>query len=510
VSKVVRQPLFEPLEGRTLFSTQAPYSGSPITIPGTIQAENYDKGGEGVAYHDTTVGNSGGAYRTGDNVDLVNGGSGVVVGFIQAGEWLEYTINVTTPGTYRIDASVASNNPGGTFHISLDGTDKTGPLTIKNTGSWNTYTTVSKSGVTLAGGTHVLRITFDSAAKAGMDIGNLDYVKFTNATGSTSGGSFNPKSLHWQSRATNPLNREEAQSLVYNGRLIELGGYNDNFDAQKRVDAYDPKTNKWTRLHDMPYAITHAAVAPDPDGHDFWFVGGFEGNFSSSNHNGPDGKDHGPSGVATVYKYNAATDTWTKEVSLPSARAAGGAGIINNKLYFFGGSDKTRSHDENETFVLDLANQSAGWKQVADFTNARNHLGGIVVAGKLYAIGGQHGLEGSSVAQSEVDCYDPVTNKWTKVASLPMAESHFNASTVLYDRYVITVGGENPHNSPKPWVFAYDTVLNKWARLTDLPSARRAGVAGIVGNTLIQSTGYNSQHQETGTTYSTDLSNVFT
>ena len=54
--RVVRQPIFEALEERSLFSTQAPFTGSPITIPGTIQAENYDNGGEGVAYHDTTKG----------------------------------------------------------------------------------------------------------------------------------------------------------------------------------------------------------------------------------------------------------------------------------------------------------------------------------------------------------------------------------------------------------------------------------------------------------------------
>src|ERR1051325_9063967 len=87
---------------------------------------------------------------------------------------------------------------------------------------------------------------------------------------------FDPHPLHWTQRRSNPINREEAQSLVYNGKLYELGGYNYTFDAQKRVDAYDPKTNKWTRKHDMPYAITHAAVAPDPDGHSFWFIGGFE------------------------------------------------------------------------------------------------------------------------------------------------------------------------------------------------------------------------------------------
>src|SRR6476646_5746194 len=83
--------------------------------------------------------------------------------------------------------------------------------------------------------------------------------------------SFTVDPLHWKSVATNPLKREEAQSAVYNGKLYEFGGYHDHFQASRRVDVYDPAKNKWTRLHDMPYSITHAAVAPDPDGHSFWF-----------------------------------------------------------------------------------------------------------------------------------------------------------------------------------------------------------------------------------------------
>ncbi len=111
---------------------------------------------------------------------------------------------------------------------------------------------------------------------------------------------------------------------------------------------------------------------------------------------------------------------------------------------------------------------------------------------------------------NEVDRYDPATNTWTKVASLPVNLSHYNASTVLYNRYIITVGGENPHNVPKPYVFAYDTVMNKWASLTSLPNPRRAGVAGVIGNLLIQSTGFDGPQKETATTYEADLSNVFT
>ena len=39
-------------------------------MPGRVQAEDYDTGGEGVAYHDTDAANLGGAYRPSEGVDL--------------------------------------------------------------------------------------------------------------------------------------------------------------------------------------------------------------------------------------------------------------------------------------------------------------------------------------------------------------------------------------------------------------------------------------------------------
>jgi N-acetylneuraminic acid mutarotase len=499
VSDLYPVACLEPLESRQLLA-QTPYSGSPISVPGTIEAERFDKGGEDVAYHDTTSANQGGQFRTGEGVDIVTGGSNYAVGYTRPGEWIEYTINVAASGTYQFDASVASGNKGGTFHISIDGSDKTGTLNLNNTGGWSTYKTVSKSGVSLAGGTHVLRLSFESAFTSGQDIGNVDWIKLSNSDGSTgSDDDFSPNALSWKSVASNPIKREESQSLVYGGKLYQLGGYVEHYAAITRVDRYDPKTNKWTRMHDMPYDVTHAAVAPDPDGHSFWFVGGFVGDFKNGN---------GPGATSRVYKYDAASDSWSQKTSLPNAHGSGGAGIINNKLYFFGGADKNRSFDRKEAYVMDLTNQGAGWKRIADLPNPRNHLGGIVAGGKLYAIGGQHKLEDDSVAQSDVHRYDPAKNTWTKVASLPKRLSHFNAATVLYDRYIITVGGENPHNTAQPYVFAYDTALNKWARLTNLPDARRAGVAGLVGSKLIQSTGY-KHGVKYSTTYIADLSETF-
>ena len=47
-----------------------PYSGSPVLLPGTVSADNFDNGGEGVAYHDTDSTNTTGSYRTNVGVDI--------------------------------------------------------------------------------------------------------------------------------------------------------------------------------------------------------------------------------------------------------------------------------------------------------------------------------------------------------------------------------------------------------------------------------------------------------
>jgi hypothetical protein len=77
-------------EAAALYTPIRPYTGTPLPVPGTVQAEDFDNGGEGVAYHDLTAANDGGLYRT-TGVDVCNCGSpyGNSVGWTQPGEWLE-------------------------------------------------------------------------------------------------------------------------------------------------------------------------------------------------------------------------------------------------------------------------------------------------------------------------------------------------------------------------------------------------------------------------------------
>jgi fibronectin type 3 domain-containing protein len=143
---------------------QAPYSGAPWPVPGFIQAENYDIGGQGFAYNDSDTVNSGGQYRS-DAVDVETcAEGGYNVGWIGAGEWLEYTVNVAYTGSYGITLRAASFSLPIQGHIEFDGVDATGLMTAPATGGWQAFTNVTDTNVTLAAGQHVMRVYFDGGA----------------------------------------------------------------------------------------------------------------------------------------------------------------------------------------------------------------------------------------------------------------------------------------------------------------------------------------------------------
>mgnify|MGYP000335402745 CR=1 FL=1 len=141
-------------------SGQAPYDDSPQSLPGAVQAERFDHGGEGVAYHDTTDGNEGGAFRPDTHVDVQTASDGsneYNVGWFADGEWLEYTVDVT-PGEYELDARVASNGGGGRFRVLLDGT-ALATVDVQDTGGSQEWRTVTEGAFDVAtDGSALLRV----------------------------------------------------------------------------------------------------------------------------------------------------------------------------------------------------------------------------------------------------------------------------------------------------------------------------------------------------------------
>ena len=145
-----------------------------------MQAEHYDVGGQGVAYNDTTTGNSGGQVRT-DDVDVggASCGSGCYnIGWGVAGEWVEYTVNVASTGNYDLQLRVATSSGTKTTHVDVDGVNVTGTVSMASTGSYNTYATVTVPNIALTAGVRVVRITLDT-------VFNLDWFAFNSVAACT-------------------------------------------------------------------------------------------------------------------------------------------------------------------------------------------------------------------------------------------------------------------------------------------------------------------------------------
>jgi len=147
-----------------VFAASTPYSGTPIPIPGTVAPEQFDNGGQNVGYYDTTTGNSGGQFRTTDVDIQTSNDGGYNIGWTAAGEWLNYTVNVTQAGTYTVQLRVASPNGGALLHVGLNGSSdgQWKAVSISATGGWQNWTTVSVP-VTLGAGVQQMTIYFDTA-----------------------------------------------------------------------------------------------------------------------------------------------------------------------------------------------------------------------------------------------------------------------------------------------------------------------------------------------------------
>jgi hypothetical protein len=206
------------LNGACIASTTPPTSSTPhgtaADIPGVVHAGQFDNGGKEIAYHKfstkdkivymfTTLRSDSNDVAVERATDSLLCGSascsdGQDVGFIysgdgvSSGDWLQYTANVKTAGTYSIAARVASVEVGGSLHVELDGVDVTGQMQIPMTSGWQKWTTVVKDGVAFSAGRHVLRVVFarGSGQSAGNWLaGNIEYLQIDSSANIAGRGS---------------------------------------------------------------------------------------------------------------------------------------------------------------------------------------------------------------------------------------------------------------------------------------------------------------------------------
>ena len=187
-----------------------PWQGKMQQLPGKLECEFYNEGGEGIAYHDSDAVNNGSGklnpangtflneFRMKEGVDISYTKTGDIdnnhynkvprnlnkfyVGWTVPGEWINYTVNVNKAGTYPVGLLYTANGDGA-ISIDVDGKDATGPMKITSTHDdrdtvkwrqWHHWNSSDSIGhIKLNKGVHVLKLHIVSNGNM-----NLDYLVF--------------------------------------------------------------------------------------------------------------------------------------------------------------------------------------------------------------------------------------------------------------------------------------------------------------------------------------------
>ncbi|MGC9343147.1 MAG: carbohydrate-binding protein [Bacteroidales bacterium] len=157
-----------------LEAPQYPFPYSVHLVPGRIEFEDYDIGGQYISYNESTLENEGNAYRE-DEVDIqeTDDDQGEYnVGWIRDGEWLEYTVNVSETGKYYLFLRAAVNSDSSSLKIT-ENKELLLSKELEYTGGWQSWETFIDS-VDLSEGEQILRFTFNG----GESLFNLNWIEF--------------------------------------------------------------------------------------------------------------------------------------------------------------------------------------------------------------------------------------------------------------------------------------------------------------------------------------------
>ena len=180
--------------------------------------------------------------------------------------------------------------------------------------------------------------------------------------------------LTWRELPDMPAGKWEAATTVVDGKFYLFAGYQGAVRSSKRVDVFDPADGSWTRIQDMPSAVTHLNAVLD--GRTVWFAGGFKDGY----------KGHA---IAEVWSYDLDEDRYTAAPLLPEPRAGGGLALVGRKLHYMGGGHTTPAGGTKSIDPDILVLEPGGeWKLLGKLPMPLSSPAAAIIGGRLYVAGG--------------------------------------------------------------------------------------------------------------------------
>jgi len=281
---------------------------------------------------------------------------------------------------------------------------------------------------------------------------------------------------------------EELYGVAVGGKLYVIGGWGDG-KARGVNYEYDPATDKWTKKQPMPRPAHHAALAA-VNGKIYAF-GGFVAPATTAV---PLGAAWEP--IDNAYEFNPATDSWKPLPPLPGKRGSAIAAEVGGKIYVIGGATTMEGSKDpfftafgparvlGTNDVYDPATNK--WESRNPMSVARNHAFSGVVNGKIYVIGGRtgHGFILSATNTNVVEEYDPATNMWS-IPKERMPTARSGGASGTDGRRIYVAGGEVTTTAlvgAYRAVEAYDPATNSWTSLPSMPMPRHGVAGAVIGN----------------------------
>jgi hypothetical protein len=188
------------------------------------------------------------------------------------------------------------------------------------------------------------------------------------------------------------------------------------------------------------------------------------------------GVDAGINNIATHEMYDPLTDTWTPKSPLLQARGWPSCAVVNGIIYVIGGGYPTAT---NSLYAFNPDSNS--WSQKANLLSPRRSAQAVAVDEIIYLIGGHHG---DGLPASDCEAYNPVTNTWTPIASMPTGQGR-SLGAAVYNGSIYTFGGsDNSSWTPHSLTYSYNPQLNSWTQKQNMPTARFGHQAFNIGNEI--------------------------